>query len=262
MRIGRIRKFLALCLIGSPALLSGYNAFSQNDVQHPHKRPHDWWQADWKKDSIPGISLDQAYEYLEGRKSNPVIVAIIDNCVDTAHEELKDHIWTNTKEIPGNGNDDDHNGYIDDMHGWCFIANKANAVQTKQSALELLVYQTWKPIFENIDTNTLDRNTRPQYDIYQTAKKMLLEKYQYFGLAEIIQNDSLKFIQYIDRLLPAFKNSKLKQLPFATLPFSNTYDSGINVFFTQVLKNINATISLYRLDSLLKNSPDFYKFLF
>jgi cell wall-associated protease len=120
--------------------------FMKSNAQssQPTKRPHDWWQADWKKDSLPGISLEQAYEYLKGRKSKPVIVAILDNCIDTAHEELKDFIWTNKKEIPGNGIDDDHNGYIDDMHGWCFIANKKNEIQEKQCSDELRVYQTWK----------------------------------------------------------------------------------------------------------------------
>ena len=45
--------------------------------------------ADWKKDSLPGISLDQAYEYLKGRKSKTVIVAILDDCIDTSHIALE-----------------------------------------------------------------------------------------------------------------------------------------------------------------------------
>ncbi|HEY4877232.1 MAG TPA: peptidase S8, partial [Puia sp.] len=76
---------------------------AQSGAEHPSKRPHDWWQADWKKDSLPGISLDEAYNYLKGRKSKTVIVAIIDNCVDTAHDDLKNILWTNKKEIAGNG---------------------------------------------------------------------------------------------------------------------------------------------------------------
>ena len=87
-------------------------SYSQHSADNPAKRPHDWWQADLKKDSLPGISLDEAYKYLKGRKSSPVVVAVIDDCVDTAHEELKTHIWTNTREIPNNGIDDDHNGYV------------------------------------------------------------------------------------------------------------------------------------------------------
>lgn len=46
-----------------------------------------------------------------------VVVAVIDTGVDYTHEDLKDNIWVNTKEIPGNGIDDDGNGYSDDVYG-------------------------------------------------------------------------------------------------------------------------------------------------
>ena len=46
-----------------------------------------------------------------------VVVAVIDTGVDYTHEDLKDNIWVNSKEIPGNGIDDDGNGYIDDVYG-------------------------------------------------------------------------------------------------------------------------------------------------
>ena len=58
------------------------------------------------------------------KKAHPVIVAVIDGGADTAHEDLVGHFWTNIKEIPGNGIDDDHNGYVDDIHGWNFLGGK------------------------------------------------------------------------------------------------------------------------------------------
>jgi len=54
-----------------------------------------------------------------------VIIAIIDSGVDTDHPDLIDKIWINVDEIPANNNDDDGNGFIDDINGWDF--EKGNA---------------------------------------------------------------------------------------------------------------------------------------
>jgi len=83
-----------------------------------------WGHLDLATDSIPGMSVEKAYKFLEGKKSVTVIVAIADSGLDIEHEDLKDVIWTNSKEIAGNGIDDDKNGYIDDVHGWNFLGNK------------------------------------------------------------------------------------------------------------------------------------------
>jgi cell wall-associated protease len=79
-----------------------------------------WIQLDPVDDSTAGISLIKAYQLLQGRPSMPVIVGVIDTGVDTTQEDLQGHIWTNKGEIPGNGIDDDGNGYADDIHGWNF----------------------------------------------------------------------------------------------------------------------------------------------
>ena len=83
-----------------------------------------WSHLDLVKDSIPGMSVDKAYsELLKNKKSTVVIVGIVDSGVDIEHEDLKSVIWTNKKEIAGNGIDDDKNGYIDDIHGWNFLGD-------------------------------------------------------------------------------------------------------------------------------------------
>jgi subtilisin family serine protease len=83
-----------------------------------------WSHLDIVKDTIPGMSVDKAYaELLENKKGKKVIVGIVDSGVDVEHEDLKDVIWTNKKEIPANGIDDDKNGYIDDIHGWNFLGD-------------------------------------------------------------------------------------------------------------------------------------------
>ncbi|WP_188049376.1 S8 family peptidase [Flavobacterium sp. GP15] len=83
-----------------------------------------WSHLDIVNDTIPGMSVDRAYaELLKDKKGVPVIVGIVDSGVDIEHEDLKSVLWTNTKEIPGNGIDDDNNGYIDDIHGWNFLGD-------------------------------------------------------------------------------------------------------------------------------------------
>ena len=67
------------------------------------------------------ISATTAWQYTMGLKS--VVVAVIDTGVDYDHNDLAANIWINSDEIPGNGIDDDHNGYIDDIHGYDFRNN-------------------------------------------------------------------------------------------------------------------------------------------
>jgi subtilisin family serine protease len=88
--------------------------------------PKGWHTMDIEKDGQWGISLDRTYEFLRSRKlkSKPVLVAVIDSGIDTLHEDLRGILWVNPKEIPNNGIDDDHNGYIDDINGWNFLGNK------------------------------------------------------------------------------------------------------------------------------------------
>ncbi len=89
------------------------NMVAQEDLK-------DWFHKD-PSEGYMGISTEKAYKALEGRSSQPVIVAIIDSGVDAEHEDLAKNMWINADEIPNNGIDDDNNGYIDDIHGWNFI---------------------------------------------------------------------------------------------------------------------------------------------
>ena len=83
-----------------------------------------WGAYDLSRDTIPGMSVDRAYsEIIKNKKGTTVIVAVIDSGTDIEHEDLKNVLWTNKKETPGNGIDDDKNGYIDDIHGWNFLGD-------------------------------------------------------------------------------------------------------------------------------------------
>jgi peptidase S8 and S53, subtilisin, kexin, sedolisin len=91
-------------------------------VENPSKDELKTWpHRDLLTTGYPGISLAEAYKALKGRKAQTVIVGVVDSGVDINHEDLKSIIWTNPKEIPNNGIDDDKNGYVDDVHGWNFL---------------------------------------------------------------------------------------------------------------------------------------------
>lgn len=135
--------------------------------------PKGWHLLDRKADGYYGISLKQAYDELQekGKKSTPVIVAIIDSGVDTTHEDLKGVLWHNTGEIPGNGIDDDHNGYVDDYYGWNFLGNKNGKNVGTDSYEGARLYHQMKPRFDNgakIDTSSDEK--KYEYQLWLKVK--------------------------------------------------------------------------------------------
>jgi subtilisin family serine protease len=65
------------------------------------------------------IKADSAWGKISS--SPDIIIAVIDSGIQISHPDLRDNIWSNEKEIPGNRVDDDQNGFIDDAHGWDFV---------------------------------------------------------------------------------------------------------------------------------------------
>ncbi|MFZ5978818.1 MAG: S8 family serine peptidase [Hydrotalea flava] len=135
--------------------------------------PEGWHLMDATKDKYYGISLNEAYQYLKANhiKSTPVIVAVLDSGVDTTHEDLKGILWHNPKEIPGNGIDDDHNGYVDDVYGWNFLGNKNGENLKKAGDERSRVFYQFKNKFsgKNIDTTQFSQKDKYEYRIWKMA---------------------------------------------------------------------------------------------
>ncbi len=137
----------------------------------------DWHYLDYQKDGYMGISLNQAYELLKGRKSEPVIVAVIDSGIDTLQPDLQPVLWKNPKEIPNNGIDDDGNGLIDDYHGWNYLG-AANGENLAISVSDIYrTYHRFKQQFENKKQKDIPDSLQWQYREWKRAGEKLDSKY-------------------------------------------------------------------------------------
>ena len=137
-----------------------------------------WHLRDEQTDSFHGISINKAYEFLKGRKSKPVIVAVIDSGVDTANEDLKNILWTNPKEVAGNGIDEDKNGYVDDVHGWNFLGGKDGRNIKTESAEASRIYHRYKSKFDKklVNEPLLSGDEKEQYELWKQASAIVNAK--------------------------------------------------------------------------------------
>jgi cell wall-associated protease len=140
------------------AVLINYTSVAQTAPKSPvtaaaavaTELPKNWHTMDLKTDGYFGISLNQAYLFVKGKKSKPVVVATIDSGIDTAQADLKPILWVNTKEIPGNGIDDDKNGYVDDIHGWDFLGGPGGKCNFTETTEEVREYNRLKEKYANV----------------------------------------------------------------------------------------------------------------
>ncbi len=85
---------------------------------------------------VPDADID-APEAWDIQKGTNIVIAVVDTGVDYNHADLSNNIWSNTREIPGNGIDDDGNGFIDDVRGWDFANNDNNPMDDNRHGTHL-----------------------------------------------------------------------------------------------------------------------------
>jgi subtilisin family serine protease len=190
LQIKKSMKYLLSLLI---VLLVGVSSFSQNSKI---EIPKNWHTQNQDSTGIYGISLDKAYSFINSKKikSKQVVVAVIDSGIDTLHEDLKSVLWTNPKEIPYNGIDDDKNGYVDDVHGWNFLGGKDGRNVKKDSYEAARVYNKLKLKFDKltVDESKLSETEKIEWANFNKTKQRLVGD---------INREEITFIK---KLLPVF----------------------------------------------------------
>ncbi len=198
-----------------------------------------WSHLDLVKDTIPGMSVDKAYnELLKNKKSKKVIVGVIDSGIDISHEDLKGKIWTNKKEIAGNKKDDDNNGYIDDINGWNFLgeSNDENLELTRivKKGPNTPGYAEAKA---ELDAKLAEMNQqKPQVDMIAKADKDIRThlKKEVYTLAD------LKAITTTDANL---NQSKMIMMSIATQA-GEGFQEEVNGYIEQVYDMINYNLNV------------------
>jgi subtilisin family serine protease len=137
--------------------------------------PNGWHMMDKETNGFYGVSAEKAYNFIKSKnlKSKTVIVAVIDSGIDTLHEDLKPVLWTNPKEIPGNGIDDDKNGYIDDIHGRNFLGGKDGRNVEEESLEVTRVYHSLKGKYEGKNREDIDAKDMAEFTMWEKTKEKI-----------------------------------------------------------------------------------------
>lgn len=203
-------------------------AFSQDkDVT----LPANWYNLDLNQSGYFGISTERAYqELLKNLKpKQKVVVAVIDGGVDVNHEDLKDVLWTNTKEIVGNGIDDDRNGYVDDIHGWNFIGSKNGNLQYDNMELVRLL-RIYTPKYQStINSTPLDSVQKEEFRLFKKMQGDFGKKYQ-------DASQTFSILSAINKVLDSVAKVNKKTIPSLEDVEKYTPDSDMEEYVKTIIK--------------------------
>jgi subtilisin family serine protease len=207
-------------------------SFAQSNSEESPKA--NWQNLDLKTDGVFGISTEKAYnELLKGKSSKPVVVAVIDGGIDENHEDLKQVMWINAKEIPGNGIDDDKNGYIDDVHGWNFIGSAKGNIHHDNMEVVRLIVKLQPKYAAALNSTPFDEKERKEFQLYQKLITDYMAKLQSAQMG--LQNTTL-ILRYLDEIIVKMKIKNPTADDFSSYKAANNIESEVLKYIKPELK--------------------------
>ncbi len=210
------------------------------------------WHLKDNKEEYLGISLDKAYKLLEGRKSQTIVVAVLDSGIDTAHVDLQPVLWRNPDEKL-NGIDDDGNGYIDDIHGWNFLGNSKGENIENEAYESTRIYSKLRKKYDNKTVEDLTNNDEiKEYSLYLKVKEEVTINYN----QKKLEYENIK--AYFDKLINSelqlrnyFEKSELVDSEVRALLRSE--NDTLRIAAGNYLLNKKNNISVQELENEMKN---------
>jgi cell wall-associated protease len=228
--------------------LLGFSSHAFQEQEDTTTVVKDWFLKDPETDHVQGVSVEKTYlTLLKGKPSRPVLVAVIDSGIDIDHEDLKDVLWINEDEIPGNGIDDDKNGYVDDVHGWNFIGGKTGNV--KEDTYEVTrEYARLKSKYEAVaDEKSVSKKDKAEYALWKKVQakydrdfKFNKEQYDQYNQQYSMYSNIYGTIGYCDSILQKVTGQTVSKASLAGVNVTNDTVRFAKETLIKILENVQA----------------------
>lgn len=221
-------------IVVSVFIFFAFSAYSQEDNKN-----FNWFNKDYSTDKVTGVSTERTYnELLKGKESKTVVVAVIDGGVDINHEDLKDIIWINEDEIPGNGIDDDKNGYIDDVNGWNFIGNDKGENVNEDNLEVTRIYRAYKDKYADKKESDISDSEKKAFEMYKKSEEIYKKDLEKYSTQKKNMDVFIENFEFTDKYLKDYlKKEKYTLDDLNKIKTSNNQFIQVINFQKYVLKN-------------------------
>ena len=248
--------FLSIGMIPVYSQSRGVTTIDSLDVKYLN-----WYNRSPVVDKVQGAATDQAYrEFLRDKSPRKkVVVAVIDGGVDIYHPELEGKIWTNKKEIAGNGLDDDNNGYVDDIHGWNFIGNSKGEHLLYENMEFVRIFKKLNPQFSGVkDESGLSAEEKRLYAVYLRSKTKYEEELRKHTQRKKDLDNFEEYVNHFEEVLR--KHLRKQEITVEDVKSVKTKSEMVSAAKEALLDLYNKGFTRKDLADLQKRSNDFLNY--